>query len=193
MRIIAGSARRIQLEIASGSTARPFLELARGALFNALGTRVEGAGILDLYAGSGALGLEALSRGAAFCLFVERDPRACKALERNIAKCGMAEKARIARGDVGQTVRGLDDGYDLIFLDPPFPELGEWREGGKAEETMRDSARLLVDAGTLVFRLEEGRAVPPPWPGLALESDRRYGRSRVCRYNRMNNKGINIE
>lgn len=182
MRIIAGSARRIQLEVASDSTTRPFLELARGALFNALGERSADARVLDLYAGSGALGLEALSRGAAFCLFVERDPRACRALERNIAKCGMAGRARIVRDDVGRAVRGLDESFNLVFLDPPFPELAEWREGGSAGETMREAARVVAAGGTLVFRLEEGKMSPPPWPGLELESDRRYGRSRVCRY-----------
>lgn len=182
MRIIAGSARRVQLDVAPGSSTRPFLEMARGALFNALGDGTAGARALDLYAGSGALGLETLSRGGASCVFVERDPGACRALARNIAKCGMAERARIVRGDVAASLRGMDGGFDLIFLDPPFPELGLWRAGGGAEAVMRDSARLLADGGTLVFRLEDGKAEPPAWPELELFSDRRYGRSRVCRY-----------
>ncbi|MDR3077975.1 MAG: RsmD family RNA methyltransferase, partial [Planctomycetota bacterium] len=93
MRIISGSARRTVLEVAAGSDTRPLLEMARGALFNSLGERVAEASVLDLYAGSGALGLEALSRGAKSCLFVERDRAAAAALARNIAKCRMRDRA----------------------------------------------------------------------------------------------------
>lgn len=185
MRIIAGICRRTVLEVADESSTRPFLEMARGALFNALGDRVDGAAALDAFAGSGALGLEALSRGAASCLFVERDARAFAALERNIAKCGMAGRARARRDDAGRAVVALAEAgknFGLIFLDPPFPDLAEWRTGGRAESLMRAAARCLAGDGTLVFRLEDGRAEPPDWPELRLESDRRYGRSRVCRY-----------
>ena len=182
MRIIAGSARRIVLEVAEGSDTRPFLEMARGALFNALGERVAGAAALDLYAGSGALGREALSRGAASCVFVERDAGAFAALGRNIAKCGMERRSRRVRSDVAAALAAENGQYDLIFADPPFPDLPEWREGGRSGGEMRDAARVLTPGGILVFRLEDGKATPPEWPGLELASDRRYGRSRVCRY-----------
>lgn len=182
MRIIAGTARRLQLEVAKGSETRPFLEMARGALFNALGDRVTGARVLDLYAGSGALGLEALSRGAASCLFVERDGAAFAALGRNIAKCGMETKSRRIRSDVETAVAGIGERFDLVFVDPPFPELGEWHSGGAAAGMLQCGRRLVAAGGTLVFRLEDGRAAPPEWPGLRLAVDRRYGRSRVCRY-----------
>lgn len=185
MRIIAGSARRTVLEVAEGSETRPFLEMARGALFNALGERIDRAVVLDLYAGSGALGLEALSRGAAGCLFVERDPAACLALRKNIAKCGLAARSRVVRSDVGRALTALRRSFDLVFLDPPFPELAEWCETGTAAATMRSAADVLGDGGTLVFRLEDGKIDPPEWPGLELESDRRYGRSRICRYGKM--------
>lgn len=182
MRIIAGSARRVLLDVAPDSPTRPFLEMARGALFNSLGDAVAGARVLDLYAGSGALGLEALSRGAESCLFVERDRAACRALEKNIGKCGMADRGRLARGDAARVLAAEAREFDLIFVDPPFPELGEWRPDGAAAGVMRDAARVLAPEGVLVFRLEEGKATPPDWPSLALNSDRRYGRSRICRY-----------
>lgn len=182
MRIIAGDARRTLLEVAKGSETRPFLEMARGALFNALGDRVAGARVLDLFAGSGALGLEALSRGAGSCVFVERDSAAHAALGRNIAKCRVGACARAVRSDVGRAVAGLREEFDLIFVDPPFPDLPEWRPDGTAGGIMRDAARLTAIGGTLIFRLEDGRAATPEWPGLELTVDRRYGRSRVCRY-----------
>lgn len=182
MRIIAGEVRRIQLEVAKGSETRPFLEMARGALFNALGSRLEGARVLDLFAGSGALGLEALSRGASSCLFVERDAAAFAALKRNIAKCGMNARARGIRSDAGRAVTECRDEFDLIFVDPPFPDLPQWTRGGAAEGLMRDAAGITAPRGVLVFRLEDGKASTPDWPGLELAADRRYGRSRVCRY-----------
>lgn len=182
MRIIAGTARRMRLEVAKGSETRPFLEMARGALFNALGGHIVDAAVLDLYAGSGALGLEALSRGAASCLFVERDTSAYAALGRNIAKCGMERRCRRLRTEVETALAGIDGAFDLVFVDPPFPELPEWRIGRAAEPVIRNCARLVAPGGTLIFRLEDGGAAPPEWPGLRLTADRRYGRSRVCRY-----------
>ncbi|MCC8189026.1 MAG: 16S rRNA (guanine(966)-N(2))-methyltransferase RsmD [Planctomycetes bacterium] len=184
MRIIAGSARRISLQVAAGSSTRPFLEMARGALFNSLGPRVTAAQVLDLYAGSGALGLEALSRGAASGVFVERDSAAAAALAANIAACGFTASARAVRADVGTFLAAAAGPFDLIFVDPPFPELAGWQADGAQGGIMRDAARVLAAEGLLVFRLEDGKAAPPDWPGLELADDRRYGRSRVCRYRR---------
>ncbi len=182
MRIIAGAARGARLEVAEGSPTRPFLEMARGALFNSLGRAVGDAEVLDLYAGSGALGLEALSRGAARAVFVERDRDAAAALKKNILRCGMADRSRIVRGDAGKMLAAAAERFDILFVDPPFPDLPEWREGGAAERVMAAAAARLRPGGILVFRLEDGRADPPAWPGLRLAADRRYGRSRVCRY-----------
>lgn len=182
MRIIAGTAKRKALAVADGTATRPFLEMARGALFNSLGDAIAGASVLDVFAGSGALGLEALSRGAESCLFIEQDRRAFAVLEKNIANCGMANRSRAMRADAATALAGMSGSFDVIFLDPPFAELPEWRDGGKAWPLMADAARLLGDTGILFFRLEEKKAVAPDWPGLVLESDRAYGRSRICRF-----------
>ncbi len=187
MRIIAGEARRTVLEVAAnGGATSPCLALARGALFNALAGTVPGARVLDVYAGSGALGLEALSRGAASCVFVERDGAAFRALENNIRKCGMAARSRPLRADAAVALNGLAREFDLALLDPPFAELAQWRPGGAAENIMRRAAELLVPGGELIFRLEDKKAAPPEWPGLVLAADRKYGRSRVCRYRTAN-------
>lgn len=185
MRVIAGSARRIALEVADGSSTRPFLEMARGALFNSLAGLVEDAAALDLYAGSGALGIEALSRGAARCVFVERDPKAFAALKRNIDKCRMADRAELRRADAATFLAGDTGAYDLVFVDPPFPDLPRWRPGGEAEAGMRDAARLLAPGGALVFRIEDKKIDASHWPDLELLKDRRYGRSRICIYGRV--------
>lgn len=182
MRIIAGSARRMQLEVAEGTSTRPFLELARGALFNSLGPAVHGVDVLDLFAGSGALGLEALSRGAARCVFIERDPRAFVALGRNIARCGFGAAARAVCGDAERSLAALRMTFGLIFVDPPFADLAAWTADGSAQPVMSAVARLLQPGGQLIFRLEDKKAQVPDWPGLDAVSDKKYGRSRVCRY-----------
>ncbi len=182
MRIIAGEARRVQLDVADETSTRPFLEMARGALFNSLGERVVGAAVLDCYAGSGALGLEALSRGAESCVFVEIDTRAVKALTTNIARCRMAERSRVVRGNVFHAVGAEPGLFDLIFVDPPFGELRQWGPDGQAAAAMRRIGEILAPDGLVIFRVEDKKFAPPEWPGLRLDADRRYGRSRICRY-----------
>ena len=180
MRVIAGTARRIGLEVADGS--RPFLEMARGALFNSLAPLLPGAAVLDLYSGSGALGIEALSRGAASCVFVELDAAAFRALGNNVRRCGFGRRARLLRGDAAEVAAGLDGAFGLVFVDPPFPDAAGWAAGGGGLELARAAAGLLAPEGVLVFRVEGVLPAPPEWGGLVLLRENRYGRSRVCRY-----------
>jgi 16S rRNA (guanine966-N2)-methyltransferase len=184
MRIIAGSARGARLDVAAESATRPFLALARGALFNSLLGRLEGARVLDLYAGSGALGLEALSRGARSAVFVERDRKAVAALRNNIARCGFATAARIVAGDVLSVLERLDAVFDAVFIDPPFPDPAEWDENGDGAILGRLLAPRLAEGGIAVLRIEGGRVSPPAWNGMAVVRDGVYGRSRVCLYER---------
>lgn len=184
MRVIAGSARRMTLEVAEASPTRPFLEKARGALFNALADMVPEGVVLDLYAGSGALGIEALSRGAAHGTFVERDPAAVQVLANNLGNCGFTRRSRVVRGDAFLAAKRLAGPFDLIFVDPPFPDVADWGAKTETREFGGDLARLLADAGELVLRIEDDKAAPPDWPGLALHKEKRYGRSRICRYRR---------
>lgn len=182
MRVIAGLARRIPLKVAPGSTARPFLEKARGALFNALADRVEGASVLDLYAGSGALGIEALSRGAAAAVFVERDPGAVEMLRRNLEACRLGERATILARDVTVAVSSVSGVFHLVFVDPPFPDTPSWGSSPGTRHLCEAIAARLAEGGLVVFRYEHDRMDAPMWPGLVLVRDRRYGRSRLCWY-----------
>jgi 16S rRNA (guanine966-N2)-methyltransferase len=133
MRIVAGTFRGRPLVAPKGHLTRPTADRARQAIFNVLehaawSPALEGARVVDLFAGSGALGIEALSRGAAFCLFVERAEPARAAIRANLAALGLEARARLNRRDaVALPVRGLADApYDLAFLDPPYGEgLGE--------------------------------------------------------------------
>ena len=119
MRIIAGTSGGIRLFVPK-SELRPTMDRVKAAIFSSLGERVIGARVLDLFAGTGALGIEALSRGAASATFVERDPRALAAIERNLAQAKLT--GRIRKEDVFAFLSrpGPAETYDLIFADPPY-------------------------------------------------------------------------
>jgi 16S rRNA (guanine966-N2)-methyltransferase len=124
MRIIAGSLKGRRLLTPAWDGLRPTSDKLRETLFNIVAQRVEGARVLDLYAGTGAIGLEALSRGAAHVTFVERDPRAVKLIERNLAHCGVSERYDIIRARLGSEtpLSFARERFDLAVLDPPYDE-----------------------------------------------------------------------
>ena len=123
MRIIAGAYKGRRLVTPRGSVTRPTADQVRIALMDTLMPWLPGARLLDLYAGAGGVGLEALSRGAAQVTFVERDARAVTALRDNVAALGVAAAARVVRGDVAHAVARLardGESFGLVFLDPPY-------------------------------------------------------------------------
>ncbi len=130
MRIIAGSLRRRVLEAPAGLATRPTSDRLRETLFNVLAPRIEGALFLDLYAGSGAVGLEALSRGAELAVFVERAPAALKVLRGNLNRLGLSEGFRVEAGGVAGYLKRLrargERGFDVVFLDPPYEAREEY-------------------------------------------------------------------
>jgi len=136
MRIIAGKAKGVRLSAPKGLEIRPTLDRVREALFSIIGPRIEGAAFLDLFAGTGANGIEALSRGARLCAFVDHDRRALAAIERNLEAAHLADLAEIHRLTLPEGLRELSppgsrvacqsgdwrsrEGYDFIFADPPY-------------------------------------------------------------------------
>jgi 16S rRNA (guanine966-N2)-methyltransferase len=170
MRVIAGRYSGRRLTAPKGSTTRPTSERVREALYAMLGD-IEDARVLDLFAGSGALGIEAVSRGAAGAVFVERDRGAIAAIAANIAALGLSEEqALIRREDVASALRRASDRketYDLILIDPPYgraPEL---------EPLLTAALGVLLAPGARVVLESDRRA--PLQLGLAFERERRYG------------------
>ena len=121
MRIIAGSARGTKLISPPGMQTRPMVDRVKQALFNIVSEEVPGSNVLDLFAGSGALGLEALSRGAGFCHFVEKNPETQQVLRKNIAKTGFEKQSKVLLQDAFYLFKQLPNHhFHLFFFDPPY-------------------------------------------------------------------------
>lgn len=181
MRISAGEHRGRRLQSVKGSRTRPTSDLLRQAVFNVLAARIQGAQVLDLCAGTGAVGVEALSRGAATATFVERDRRAVGTLRSNLASLRLAPRGRIVAGDVVQALKRLraaGETFDCIFLDPPYAE-GEL--AGRCIEILADGT-LLSDNGALVTQTFHKTMLPDRVGALRRIWGRRYGESRLTLY-----------
>ncbi len=172
MRIVAGNSKGRKLIVPKGRSVRPTTDRVREALFSSLGTLVSDARVLDLFAGTGALGLEALSRGAASVVFVERDAKVRAVLERNIHALDFEVNSRLISGDSRSALKILArEGavFDLVFLDPPYSEalLPATLEGLEKGSLLVASSRIIA---------EHARGDIPLLPNsLRLTTTRRYG------------------
>lgn len=178
MRVIAGEARGRRLVAPRGLTVRPTADRVRQSIFDMLAFRWAGGRVLDLFAGTGAMGIEALSRGAAEAVFVERDRMALAALEENLRRCGYENRARIVRGDFRRALHSLAASgvrVGLAFIDPPY-------EAGLIDEAMVGIAPLLTPGAWVV--VETATTEPPPVlpTGWHVEAERSFGRTKVYLY-----------
>lgn len=150
MRVIAGSFRSRTLQAPAGLATRPTSDRLRETLFNVLAPRIQGAAFLDLYAGSGAVGVEALSRGASTVVFVERAPTAVKVLRANLAGLGLTKGYRIVFRSVGGYLRNAEGGlcFDIVFLDPPYNAASEY---AATLELLGGPLTVFLTAGALVI------------------------------------------
>lgn len=179
MRIIAGAFRGHALSAPKGEKTRPTTDRTREALFNVLahgGHTLEGARVLDLFAGSGALGLEALSRGGAFALFVEEAPAPRGAIRQNIEALSLQGRTRIFRRDatkLGTRPAAIQDPFDLVFCDPPYGR-------GFVEQALASAlGGNWLAAGALVVAEHAKADILELPPGLTPEDARDYGDTRV--------------
>jgi len=167
MRIIAGSLGGRTIAAPDGKKTHPMSERVRNALFNSLGSTVEEANVLDAFAGTGALGIEAISRGATHATFIERDRTAQKVLQGNVDSLGIAEKTKIIKAPVASWIDTYDGPkFDLIFADPPYHDT-------QFSTAMRLMG--LLKPGALMVLSKPGRDVSPTRPGVVVVDNRSYG------------------
>jgi len=180
MRISAGEHRGRKLKSPPGRQTRPTSDLVRQALFNVLGARLQGARILDLFAGTGAVGLEALSRGAASATFVEREPAALRSLRDNVAALSAGGRARVLAAEVLPTIRRLAEAgerFDCVFLDPPYGlELS-----GACLEALAPG-KIVEENGVLVIQSRHTERLPERVGIFGQRWRRRYGESSLTFY-----------
>ena len=172
MRIIAGEHRGRRIVAPRGTKTRPTSDRVRENAFNLIGP-VDDADVLDLFAGSGALGIEALSRGAATATFVEKDPYACKVINANLDSLDF--RGTVLQQDAVRAATSDRRTYDLILCDPPY--------GYDHAKITPHLGRLLNEDGVLVYE-SSGREDPPEIPGLEQRTSRKYGSARLTLFDR---------
>jgi len=181
MRVIAGTARRINLVAPAGSTTRPTSDRAKEALFSILAADLQDAFFLDLFCGSGAMGIEALSRGALHATFVDESKAAMDALAHNLQTTKLQDKARFMRNKAKNAIHTFNNppynNFDIIFMDPPYD--GHW-----ISDTLAALANtcILNEGGQIIVEMETKLPLPDA-AGFALTDQREYGRTRFLFYN----------
>ena len=181
VRIIAGSAGRMRIKVPSEVT-RPTTDFVRQALFSMLGEQVADARVLDLFAGSGALGLEALSRGARSCRFVDQGSRPARVIEENLARTGLAGGS-VIKADVFSFLSRERGTYDLVLADPPYVRTRLDRDFAAELLGNDDVVRVVSDDGWLVVEVA-AEASTPESGNWELLSRRSYGGSAILLYAR---------
>lgn len=179
MRVITGTARGRKLGELKGRETRPTAGKVKEGVFSALQFDIEGRRVLDLFAGTGQLGIEALSRGAASCTFVDRRREAAQLVRDNLAACGLTERAQVTCADAMDYLASLRARYDLIFLDPPYAD-------GVLERAIAHIARfdILTPHGIMVAECPAEKTLPALSAPYGLHREYRYGRIKAAVYRR---------
>ena len=178
MRIITGSAKGTKLKAPRGLDTRPTTDRVKESIFNILGNAVDGASVLDLFAGTGGLGLEALSRGATHAVFVDQSLASIAVIKENIACTKMAEKAEIVKNDVIKTLEKLSDKayfFDIVFCDPPYNK-------GYVTKVLQklDTGSILNPQSILIIEHSRHEVLDDvKWNNLILKRNERYGETLV--------------
>ena len=179
MRVIAGKAKGTQLLTPDGILTRPTIDRVKEALFSILQFDLPGAKVLDLFGGTGQMGIEALSRGAAHCTFLDLRKEAVGVMRENLKRTGFAEEAAVVQGDYLAFLTRCKEKFDLIFLDPPYGT-------GMLEKAMEIITEIDIVSENGIIVCENGSSAD--WPAVKapyrLQKDYRYGKIRTALYRR---------
>lgn len=175
MRVITGTARGCRLETLSGDATRPTAERVKEGLFSAIQFDLPGRRVLDLFAGSGQLGIEALSRGAASCVFVDQNRSATEIIRRNLHAAKLSERAQVLTTEAIGFVSRTNDVFDIVLLDPPYA-------AGALVPALNAAAEKVAPGGLIVCEYDEGTDMPQTVGALAVYRTYRYGRVHITVY-----------
>jgi 16S rRNA (guanine(966)-N(2))-methyltransferase RsmD len=178
MRVIAGQAKGIQLKAVPGSGTRPITDRVKEALFNILGAEIEGARVLDLFAGTGGVGIEALSRGAEQVVFVEKQAKAVSTIRANLRQTRLQAAGQVVKADVFKYLQGEPQPFDLVYVAPPQYE-GLWSQTLLALEA---NPGWLHELGLVVVQIFPKELEPLRLETLQLFDQRKYGSTLLCFY-----------
>lgn len=179
MRIIAGDKGGALVETLPGQDTRPTLERVKEGMFSAIHFILPGAQVLDLFAGSGQLGLEALSRGAAFCTFIDENRQAVELIKKNLQKTGMAERALVLQTNVEAFLAGAAQKYDVVLADPPYKK-------GYFPRLLEPIEKVVLPGGIVICETERSNEIVfEGIDGLTLKKQYHYGTVMVSRFQKI--------
>lgn len=171
MRVITGLAKGRSLVTAEGMDVRPTPERVKEGLFSSLQFDIEGRRVLDLFGGSGQLGIEALSRGAEYAVFVDNNPVSVKNITKNLEVTGFMDKAKVIRGDYSAVLMGMTEKFDYVFLDPPYAS-------GFLLKALKNVQRNVSEFGTIVCEHPREQELPEELDDFYRKRFLKYGK--VC-------------
>ena len=177
MRVITGKARGIQLKTPDGLTTRPTADRVKEALFSIIQFDIPGAKVLDLFGGTGQLGIEALSRGAKTAVFVDAGEPACKLIRENLRRTKLEADAKVVRSDYLEYLKRCRETFDIIFLDPPYAEVF-------LENSLNciGEIDILQSGGIIVTERPLGKDLNVELPGFVRSKDYKYGKTLLAIY-----------
>lgn len=177
MRVITGTARGVQLKTPEGLVTRPTTDRVKEAMFSIIHFEIPGASVLDLFGGTGQLGIEALSRGAKNAVFVDAGEPACRLIRENLKRCRMEDRGRVVRSDYLDYLGRAGEQFDIILLDPPYAEV--FLENALKRITEID---ILRTGGIIVAERPAGKELPWEFPGYERSKDYKYGKTLLTIY-----------
>lgn len=180
MRVIAGNAKGTQLKTPDGMLTRPTTDRVKEALFSIIQFEIPGASVLDLFGGTGQLGIEALSRGAKSAVFVDARREACQLIRENLSRTHMAESARVIQSDYMEYLNRSKEQFQIIFLDPPYAEV--FLENAIKKITEID---ILQSGGIIIAERPLGKELPWEFEGFTRSKDYKYGKIILTTYRKM--------
>lgn len=184
MRVITGKAKGVALKTPEGLLTRPTADRVKEALFSVINFDVPGADVLDLFGGTGQLGIEALSRGAKSAVFVDHQANACALIKENLRRTKLEEQGTVVRSDYLEYLKRTRNQFDIVFLDPPYAEVF-------LETALKclSEIDILRSGGIIVTERPVGKALDQNFPGFVRSRDYKYGKTLIAIYRKDDQTG----